>query len=83
MNRLVSARTALVAAGADLANLADVVKWNVYVVAGQPLKPAYEAFQRARSTWPNPTSSGRPKRWSSIREASLYWSRPQVSWKRR
>jgi enamine deaminase RidA (YjgF/YER057c/UK114 family) len=51
MNRLVSARTALEAGGADLA---DVVKWNVRVVAGQPLQPAFEAFQRAWGQRPNP-----------------------------
>ena len=50
---LANLQTALVAAGADLA---DVVKWNVYVVAGQPLQPAFEAFQRAWDTRPNPPS---------------------------
>ena len=34
---------ALRAAGAELK---DVVKWNVYVVQGQPLMKAFEAFQR-------------------------------------
>jgi len=43
--------TALAAAGADLA---DIVKWNVYVVAGQPLQPGFEAFMRAWGRRPNP-----------------------------
>lgn len=38
------ARTALKAGGADLAG---VVKRNVYVVGGQPFQPAFEAFQKA------------------------------------
>ncbi len=48
---LANLQTALVAAGADLA---DVVKWNVYVVEGQPLQPAFEAFQRAWGQRPSP-----------------------------
>ena len=48
---LANIQMALVAAGADLA---DVVKWNVYVVAGQPLQPAFEAFQRIWGQRPNP-----------------------------
>jgi enamine deaminase RidA (YjgF/YER057c/UK114 family) len=51
MNRLVSIRTALKAGGADLA---DVVKWNVCVVQGRPLPPAFEAFQRVWGQRPNP-----------------------------
>jgi len=43
MNRLVSIRMALTAAGADLA---DVVKGNVYVVESQPLQAAREAFMK-------------------------------------
>jgi enamine deaminase RidA (YjgF/YER057c/UK114 family) len=35
--------TALLAAGARLEN---VVKWNLYVLAGQPLQPGFEVFQR-------------------------------------
>ena len=42
---------ALQAAGAALAN---IVKWNVYVVQGQPLRPGLEAFQRAWGNQPNP-----------------------------
>jgi enamine deaminase RidA (YjgF/YER057c/UK114 family) len=48
---LINIQTALAAAGADLA---DVVKWNVYVVAGQPLQPGFEAFMRAWGRRPNP-----------------------------
>ena len=44
-------QTALAAAGADLA---DVVKWNVYVATGQPLQPGFEAFMRAWGNRPNP-----------------------------
>lgn len=32
----------------------QVVKWNVYLVQGQPLQPAFEAFQRVWGTRPNP-----------------------------
>ena len=35
--------TALAAGGA---RLDDVIKWNIYVVAGQPIQPALEVFQR-------------------------------------
>jgi enamine deaminase RidA (YjgF/YER057c/UK114 family) len=35
--------SALRAAGAGLE---DVVKWNIYVVAGQPIEPGFDAFQR-------------------------------------
>lgn len=51
MNRLVSTRTVLEACGADLV---DVVKWNVYVVEGQPLQAGFEAFMRAWGRRPNP-----------------------------
>ena len=51
MNRLLSIRTALAAAGADLA---DVVKGNVPVAAGQPIQPAREAFVKMWGTRPNP-----------------------------
>ena len=44
-------QTALEAAGADLG---DVVKWNVYVVEGQPLQPGFEAFQKVWGKRPNP-----------------------------
>jgi enamine deaminase RidA (YjgF/YER057c/UK114 family) len=42
---------ALAAAGAGLEH---VVKWNLYVVEGQPLEPGYEAFQRTWGSRPNP-----------------------------
>ncbi len=42
---------ALKAAGAGLEH---VVKWNVYVVEGQPLEPGYEVFQEVWGRRPNP-----------------------------
>ena len=42
---------ALAAAGAILAH---VVKWNIYVVQGQPLQPGFEAFQRVWGNRPYP-----------------------------
>ena len=42
---------ALEAAGASLEH---VIKWNVYIVQGQPLQPGFEAFQRAWGRRPNP-----------------------------
>lgn len=42
---------ALAAAGARLEN---VIKWNVYVVQGQPPQPAFEEFQRVWGNRPNP-----------------------------
>ncbi len=42
---------ALSAAGARLEN---IVKWNVYVVQGQPPQPAFEVFQRVWANRPNP-----------------------------
>jgi enamine deaminase RidA (YjgF/YER057c/UK114 family) len=44
-------QTALATGGADLEN---VIKWNVYVVQGQPLQPAFEVFQRGWGNRPNP-----------------------------
>ena len=44
-------QTALAAAGAGLEH---VVKWNVLVVAGQPLGPGFAAFQKAWGGRPNP-----------------------------
>jgi enamine deaminase RidA (YjgF/YER057c/UK114 family) len=44
-------QTALAAAGAGLEH---VVKWNLYVVQGQPLQPGLEAFQRVWGRRPNP-----------------------------
>jgi enamine deaminase RidA (YjgF/YER057c/UK114 family) len=42
---------ALAAAGAGLEH---VIKWNLYVVEGQPLEPGFEAFQRVWGRRPNP-----------------------------
>ena len=44
-------QTALAAGGA---RLDDVVKWNIYVVQGQPPQPAFEVFQRVWGNRPNP-----------------------------
>jgi len=44
-------QTALTAGGAELEH---VIKWNVYVVLGQPLQPAFEVFQRVWGNRPNP-----------------------------
>ncbi len=43
--------TALTAGGAKLDH---VVKWNIYVVQGQPPQPAFEVFQRIWGDRPNP-----------------------------
>jgi enamine deaminase RidA (YjgF/YER057c/UK114 family) len=42
---------ALASAGARLEH---VIKWNLYVVEGQPLEPGFEAFQQAWGRRPNP-----------------------------
>ncbi len=42
---------ALSAAGARLEN---VIKWNVYIVQGQPPQPAFEVFRRVWGGRPNP-----------------------------
>ncbi len=44
-------QVALAAAGAELHH---VVKWNIYVVQGQPLHVGFEAFQRVWGNRPNP-----------------------------
>lgn len=44
-------QTALRASGAELEH---VIKWNVYVVQGQPLRPAFEVFQQAWGRRANP-----------------------------
>jgi enamine deaminase RidA (YjgF/YER057c/UK114 family) len=44
-------QTALAAAGAGLEH---VVKWNIYVVQGQPIEPGFEVFQRVWGRRPNP-----------------------------
>jgi enamine deaminase RidA (YjgF/YER057c/UK114 family) len=44
-------QAALTAAGAGLEH---VIKWNLYVVQGQPLQPGFEAAMRAWGGRPNP-----------------------------
>lgn len=48
---LTNLQTALAAAGAELAH---IVKWNVYIVQGQSLQQGFAAFQRAWGDRPNP-----------------------------
>lgn len=48
---LKNVQIALAAAGATLDH---VVKWNIYVVQGQPLQPGFEAFRRVWGNRPNP-----------------------------
>jgi len=43
--------TALKASGAELEH---IIKWNLYVVQGQPLQPGLEVFQRIWGRRPNP-----------------------------
>ena len=47
-------RNVQVALDAAGARLEHVVKWNAYVVEGQPVQPAFEAFQRVWGDRPNP-----------------------------
>jgi enamine deaminase RidA (YjgF/YER057c/UK114 family) len=42
---------ALAAAGAGLEH---VIKWNLFVVEGQPLQPGFEVFQQVWGSRPNP-----------------------------
>jgi enamine deaminase RidA (YjgF/YER057c/UK114 family) len=44
-------QTALAAGGAQLEH---IIKWNLYVVQGQPLRSGFEAFQRFWGNRPNP-----------------------------
>ena len=44
-------RIALNATGADLDH---IIKWNIYVVQGQSIQPAFEVFQRVWGRRPNP-----------------------------
>ena len=44
-------QTALDAAGAALEH---IIKWNIYVVEGQPIQPAFEIFQRVWGRRANP-----------------------------
>ncbi|GHO97953.1 reactive intermediate/imine deaminase [Reticulibacter mediterranei] len=48
---LENVQKALAAAGAGLEH---VVRWNVYLVQGQPLAPGFAAFQRVWGQRPNP-----------------------------
>ena len=43
--------TALAGGGAKLNH---VIKWNIYVLQGQPPQPAFEVFQRVWGNRPNP-----------------------------
>lgn len=49
-----TARNLLAVLAAAEAGIDDVVKMTVFVVAGQPAYPAYEAFQRVWGTPANP-----------------------------
>jgi enamine deaminase RidA (YjgF/YER057c/UK114 family) len=44
----------LVALEAAGAGLEHIVKWNLYVVQGQPLQPGFAVFQRVWGRRPNP-----------------------------
>jgi enamine deaminase RidA (YjgF/YER057c/UK114 family) len=44
-------QAALKAGGAQLE---DVIKWNLYIVQGQPLQPGFEVFQRIWGRRPDP-----------------------------
>jgi enamine deaminase RidA (YjgF/YER057c/UK114 family) len=44
-------QVALKAGGAELEN---IIKWNVYLVQGQPLQPTFEVFQNVWGRRPNP-----------------------------
>jgi enamine deaminase RidA (YjgF/YER057c/UK114 family) len=44
-------QTGLKAGGAELEH---VIKWNIYIVAGQPIQPAFEVFQSVWGRRPNP-----------------------------
>ena len=36
------------------AQLEHIIKWNIYVVQGHPIQPAFEVFQRLWGRRPNP-----------------------------
>lgn len=42
------------ALGASGAGLEHIVKWNIYIVQGQPLRPAFEVSQQVWGSRPNP-----------------------------
>ncbi|MCL4510247.1 MAG: RidA family protein [Bacteroidetes bacterium] len=44
-------QAALKAGGAELEH---VIKWNIYIVQGQPIQPAFEVFQSVWGRRPNP-----------------------------
>lgn len=44
-------QVALKAGGAELEH---VIKWNIYIVQGQPIQPAFEVFQSVWGRKPNP-----------------------------
>ena len=44
-------QAALNAGGAELEH---VIKWNIYIVQGQPIQPAFEVFQSVWGRRPNP-----------------------------
>ena len=44
-------QTALKASDAELEH---IIKWNIYIVQGQPLRPAFEVFQQIWGGRPNP-----------------------------
>jgi enamine deaminase RidA (YjgF/YER057c/UK114 family) len=48
---LTNLQAALKAGGAELDH---IIKWNVWVVQGQPLQPAFEVFQQVWGHRPNP-----------------------------
>jgi len=48
---LANLQAALKAGGAELEH---IIKWNVYVVQGQPLQPAFEVFRQIWGRRPNP-----------------------------
>lgn len=48
---LANLQAALKAVGAELEH---IIKWNLYVVQGQPLQPGFEAFQQVWGRRPNP-----------------------------
>jgi enamine deaminase RidA (YjgF/YER057c/UK114 family) len=48
---LLNLQAALAAGGASLEH---VIKWNIYLVQGQPLQPGFAVFQRVWNRRPNP-----------------------------
>jgi enamine deaminase RidA (YjgF/YER057c/UK114 family) len=48
---LTNLQVALKAANAELEH---IIKWNIYVVQGQPIQPAFEVFQQVWGHRPNP-----------------------------